>query len=126
MQVNTQAEYDLIIERQWVTNPVTGAKVQTQRGEIRTGYTREQAVRMFARFEAVNLARRTPYQNTREKVAEGIDAIIADGFTKVVQLPRGRVRLESDKEDSEYTFRYKVEADYIRVLFDLGELARNY
>ena len=125
MQVNTQAEYDLIIERQWVTNPVTGAKVQTQRGEIRTGYTREQAVRMFARREAVSLASRTPYIGANEKVKVGIDNIIADGFTEVIELPRGLVVLRNIEGES-YSFRYRVEADYIRVLFDLGELARNY
>ena len=125
MQVNTQAEYDLLLKHEMVIDARTGKPMLSASGKPRAGVTREQLKRMFARREAVSLASRTPYIGANEKVKVGIDNIIADGFTEVIELPRGLVVLRNIEGES-YSFRYRVEADYIRVLFDLGELARNY
>jgi len=88
--------------------------------------TREQAERFFARESAVNAAARLRYSN-REHAKFMIDNLIEDGYTLAAGM-RGCVKTVClvGPAGQNIELRRKAEIDYVRVVTNTGNMARNY
>ena len=98
-----------------------------QARSLKPGVTREQAKRFYTRETAVIAARVTRIQTGYgvDTVLMAIDRVIADGCTEV--RTRGRwVSLWNTETGIGYQYGDKVSRDYIDVVFNQGNMARNY
>ena len=94
---------------------------------LRPGYTREQAKRFYDRETAVLAARATRIKtdNGPDIIMLAIDRVVAAGHTEIREVGRW-ISLWHPRKSVGYQYGDKVSRDYINVVFNRGNMTRNY
>jgi len=104
--------------------PTSPALTRRQTTVARPGVTRAQQERYFARREAIQRAMTFRYQGGVTS-KQFVDGYLAEGFGGPEEGRMGRLILYHRAKGEDMTFQ-KQDADYARVVFNMGKFARNY